>query len=230
MPEVSFAFSSHPDQLPTPTELPSTARLWLWLCSHSQLPRALHCSFPSGLAWCPVWSACLLLRIPELPSHMPMLAILPPCSQPHVPPASGQPLSTSIQPTEHFLLRDFGLCDSSSFFLPPSPWQPIPTATPWSLLHLNPPLKSSSLTTALSGCFSRCVTRSKSAANLPSFLFCPFVSLLWPSLSYSLWSLCSVFAAMFSSFSKPRLEASLALGSDSHSAPSTKQSLTSWSW
>ena len=204
--EVSFAFSSHPDQLPTPTELSfqSTA-LTVALCSHSQLPTALHCSFPSSLAWCPVWSTCLLLHIPKLPSHMPMLAIFPPCSQPHVPPASGQLLSTSVQPTGHSLLRDFGLCDSSSFFLPPSPWQPIPMATPWSLLHLNPPLKSSSLTTALSGCFSRCVTLSKSAANLPSFLFCPFVSLPWPSLSYSLWSLCSVFAAMFGSFSKPWL-------------------------
>ena len=72
---------------------------------------------PSSLAWCPVWSTCLLLHIPKLPSHMPMLAIFPPCSQPHVPPASGQLLSTSVQPTGHSLLRDFGLCDSSSFNL-----------------------------------------------------------------------------------------------------------------
>ena len=103
----------------------------------------------------------------------PMLATLPPCSQPPVHPASGQHSATAVQPpstpfseasasaapatsTSHLQLGD------------PSPGSQLGVCHHLGLLHLNPPLKRSSLTTALNCCFSRCVPLTKPVAN-PGF-------------------------------------------------------------
>ena len=68
-PKSLLAFPPIQTSCRPPQNYPSKAWLWLWLslCSHSQLPNAFHCN----LAWYPVWSACLLLCIPGLRSHMP---------------------------------------------------------------------------------------------------------------------------------------------------------------
>lgn len=114
----------------------------------------------------------------------PMLAKLPPCSQ---PPASIPSLQSS--------LRGLGLCGSSNFHLPPSARRPIPRVTARSLPPPGtaPPKSSfemflsnhSSELLLLSLCASHktcCQPGFPSSVN--SSLFCPSVSLASPGLHF----------------------------------------------
>lgn len=94
--EVSFCFFLPSRLAADPHRIVLPARLWLWLSAHVPSSQCLAMRFPFQ----PGLVSCLVNLSPasysRTPSHMPMLAILPPCSQPHVPLPPGQPLSTSV--------------------------------------------------------------------------------------------------------------------------------------